>query len=109
MYDRIVAALMLALLCGGAGAETLGDPMRPWQRAAAPAPVGNRGVYDLSAILYSSQRRVAVINGRSVSEGDRIGAARVTRIERRSLELDERGRRIRLVLSPATSRPKEAE
>ncbi len=104
MYDRIVPALTLLTLLHGAGAETLSDPMRPWQQAAAPAPVQREVLYDLSAILYSSERRVAVINGRTVSEGDRIGAAKVRRIDRRSLELDEHGRRIRLVLAAARSR-----
>ena len=103
MYKRMLLVLVLVALCGAAGAETLSDPMRPWQRAASSAPVRTKGLYDLSAILYSSDRRVAVINGRTVSEGDRIGSAKVRRIDRRSLELEEHGKRIRLVLAPARS------
>ena len=103
MYRRRLLAGVLAALCGAAAAETLSDPMRPRQRLTNPAPAQDKVPYDLSAILYSSDRRVAVINGRTVSEGDRIGSAKVRRIGRRSLELEERGERIRLVLAPARS------
>ena len=60
----------------------LNDPMRPAQAprttvsATAPTPA-----WRLDSIILSGDRRLAVINGQRVSEGDQLGQARVSRIE----------------------------
>lgn len=71
--------------------EVLEDPTRPPMQAKArtKAPVTE---YKLSYILNSSARRYAVINGQRVSEGDRIGSAKVRRIDAQSVSLEEQGR-----------------
>lgn len=37
--------------------------------------------FQLQSVLISNQRRIAIINGQRVSEGDQIGTAEVSRIE----------------------------
>lgn len=100
MSEQLIAIAALALLTQVAVAETLTDPMRPWH--AAPAAITERVAgmrYELSAILYSPERRVAIVNGRAVSEGERIGNARVSRIRRGRVELDTGERTLTLALA----------
>ncbi len=54
--------------------------------------------FKLQSVLISSQRRVAVINDRSVQVGDRINGATVQQIEKNRVVLDKRGRRFDLGL-----------
>lgn len=82
-----VVALVLAAL---PGAAELVDPTRPPDRvpdAAAPAP--EAASERLQSILVSESRRLAVIDGTRVGVGDRIGAARVLRIDRDSVLLED--------------------
>lgn len=76
-----VLALLSALLSASAGAQGLVDPTRP---PDAPLPgndagvIGIRAVPQLQSVLVaSSGRRVAVIDGRTVRVGDKIGEASV--------------------------------
>lgn len=65
-------------------ASALEDPTRP------PSFVGVTGnseaeqsqlpVWQVNSILISNERRVAVVNGRTVKQGDQINSARVIRI-----------------------------
>lgn len=87
----MVAGLLLAL---GAGATHAGeaseeislrDPMRPDghrpQRESASAEEQSRQWHwHVNSILISEERRLAVVNGRSVRAGDRIGPASVVEI-----------------------------
>ena len=58
----------------------------------------------LQSILYASERRIAVINGTRVREGDHIGSARVVRIKDSQVLLEtSRGMRT-LRLLPETLR-----
>lgn len=94
--------VVIAVASAPARAETLSDPMRPSHAApvesvrAAPAQR-----FELSAILYSADRRVAVVNGRSVREGQRVGTARVKRIRRGQVELQVGERTLTLALDAA--------
>ncbi len=107
MSDRkpTLAALLgrLALLVPAAlaaGAETTPDPTRPPAVVdtivAAPDPTG--APLDLSAVFHSEDRRVAIIDGRPVRERQRIGSARVLRIEPDRVELERDGERFELRL-----------
>ena len=76
-----VLALLVALLSAPASAQGLVDPTRP---PDAPLPgndagvIAERAVPQLQSVLVaSSGRRVAVINGRTVRVGDKVGEARV--------------------------------
>ena len=99
------------LLCSGASfgqsmtlpsGEVLKDPTRPHggtKQIESKAP----SQYTLSYILNSNSRRLAVINGRQLGEGDRVGGARVVRISAQSVVLSENGERRTLSIKPAYS------
>ena len=108
MFDRRTITLMLAALpaTGALAADdSLRDPTRP-DTATVPAAVEHAPTvrYVVSAIFYSSDRRVAVVNGRAVSVGDRLGAARVVAIGPESLTLDVSGRHVTAKLAKTTVR-----
>lgn len=75
-------------------AQALTDPTRPAQYQAATQRIS----YSLESILFSHARKVAVINGKVLAEGERIGRATVTSIGKDSVRLQESGRVIRLTL-----------
>ena len=56
------------------------DPMRPPQARQATTPAAQQS-WDLSSVLIGERRRLAVINDQMVKVGDRVGGARVQRIE----------------------------
>jgi hypothetical protein len=101
-------ALLLALCAGGAFAGPLGygDPTQPGNRRAAVAVDGVESTdlapppprWTLSSTLIAGQRRVAVINGRSVALGARIEGARLLAVDARGALIEHQGRRIRLEL-----------
>ncbi len=86
--------LALALTWGPAGsfAQTLSDPMRP-PAFAAPAGTAegepSAGALVLQSTLMSEGRRIAMIGGKPVKVGDRIGEARIVAIEPTSVTLRE--------------------
>lgn len=104
----------LPLLCAGlaavspAGAadsyDSLPDPTRPsgWQgREATPAGV--------QSILISPQRKVAVVHGRTVTIGDRIGDAVVVDIRPYEVILNRGGRESRMRLVPRLDKAKSED
>ena len=91
-----VAALVCVMAAGAAPAraQPLGDPMKPPAilsagpaGAAAEADVRDEPV--LQSTILSKGRRIAMIDGRPLRIGDRIGAARVIAIGPASVTLRE--------------------
>ena len=81
-----LAALLIAILAA-APAGSLEDPTRP-PSSLAPAPTDAAPpALELTAILARGEQRVAVIDGRTLREGDRLGADTVVRIEPTRVEL----------------------
>jgi MSHA biogenesis protein MshK len=82
----------------------LSDPTRPTDPAAyfGARKAVSAGSWSLQSILLASDRRIAVINGKRVQEGDRIGSARVVRIRDSQVLLDTGGRSLILHLLPET-------
>ncbi|MEM9404035.1 MAG: general secretion pathway protein GspB [Pseudomonadota bacterium] len=76
----LALAILLCLPNGPAAAEDWNDPTRP-DNYRASGPRGGAPVYVVSAIFSSDNRQVAVVNGRLVREGDRIGQVEVVRID----------------------------
>jgi len=99
VYEIAGSGIVAVLLFATANAEVLYDPMRPYspQLPIESSVSGGRG-FALSAILYSPKRRVAVVNGRPVSEGERVNGATVRRIGRGRVELELDGEILRLTL-----------
>ncbi|KMQ73532.1 hypothetical protein [Marinobacter subterrani] len=85
-----LAAGALMLVSGAATA--LQDPTRPpglESRAGAPAPA--RPV-SLDSILYSRDRRIAIIEGEALREGQGIDSMRVIRIYQNRVLVTDNGR-----------------
>jgi MSHA biogenesis protein MshK len=72
----------------------LSDPTRPSSyRDVVPAPS-----LKLNSILWSESRRVAIVNGKAVLEGEQVADAVVVRIERDKVALRRNGKHIELAL-----------
>ena len=76
--------LLIALLQGIAQAGTaqqpaLKDPMQPYTPPSAAQTAS--GGWRLTNIVRAGERRVAVLNGKAVREGDSINGARIEAIE----------------------------
>ena len=79
------------------------DPTRP---AHVPAPALNTELdeeqaYELESILISDQRRLAIINGQVLRSGERLGKARLLKIEDDRVSLNVDGERQVLLLREA--------
>lgn len=111
MRSLLAAALFgIAATAADAGALPYGDPTLPSGRrvaagnsiegepASPPAPR-----WHLSSTLVAGERRVAVINGRSVALGATIAGARVVAIDSRGAWIEHQGRRTRLELPRSAS------
>jgi hypothetical protein len=102
----VPALCALALVAGGAAAEDpphseetreaaelpLRDPMRPYEHVAVTGPaVQAPSGFELTAVLVSESRRVAVINGKLRRVGDDFDGARLVRIDAESVRLTRGG------------------
>lgn len=95
----IVTGVLSAILVSSlAMAADFSDPTRPAQYKAAAT---TKSSLRLESILYSAERKVAIINGKALSEGDSIGALTVIRIEKESVSLSNKKQ---LVLKRASIR-----
>jgi MSHA biogenesis protein MshK len=80
VFKFLLAALLLVVPL--LSQAQLNDPMRPAQAPRATATPGTPTPdWRLDSIIFSGERRLAVINGQHVSEGDQLGQARISHIE----------------------------
>ena len=102
MHSRCLTLTVLAALLFGPlltnGAELLRDPTRPY--SARPYVPAHVTTFNVTAILVSQKRRVAIVNGRRVIEGDNVDGAIVIEILRDRLRLDFHGKEITTRLLP---------
>ena len=85
------------------GAEALRDPTRPYAAAPVAEPTEARAKvtrFSVTAILVSQKRRVAIVNGKRVSEGDQVDGATVVKILADRLRLDLDGKEFTTRLPP---------
>lgn len=71
--------------------EVLRDPTKPLGTVYEGARATSRD-FKVSYILNSDQRRYAIVNGRQVGEGDQVAGARITRINKDSVQLMDNGK-----------------
>ncbi|WP_133129855.1 hypothetical protein [Legionella yabuuchiae] len=93
--------LLFPLLSGGISAaqDQWRDPTRPsLYRALEPKGAKKNQTYNLQSIIIGKSRRMALINDKFVTVGDRVGDAKVVAIERNSVVLSESGRRLTIYL-----------
>ncbi|MDH5469470.1 MAG: hypothetical protein OEY45_10370 [Gammaproteobacteria bacterium] len=98
---RLLFGLAVITSLSYAARPELDDPTRPYQanvfeqRKTQPA-----SRYNLNSTLVSKNRRVAVINGTHVTEGETVGDATVIRIRKHDVTLQSPDRQITLTLLP---------
>jgi len=98
MAKRLTAALGLLVACG-ALAQGLQDPTRP--PSASPSVQDSRGEGSrLQSVLISPGRKLAVIDGRTVALGGRVGDATVVAIAPAQVILQRGGAYETLKLHP---------
>ncbi len=96
-------AVLVALLFGpllASGQELLRDPTRPY--SAKPVATTASGAetaaaatgFRVTAIFSSEKRRIAVVNGQRVGEGDLVDGATVVEILADALRLNVQGKAI---------------
>lgn len=103
MAKRLFRNWVLLLLSGATiNAVALQDPTRPTDPAAYFGNGEQRATatWTLQSILSSADRRIAIINGTRVQEGDRIGTARVVSIQPSQVVLNTGDRTLTLPLWP---------
>ena len=92
MISPWIGIFTLVLGAGEAFAQVLHDPMRP-PSYAIPSSGGGAEVSQagplLQSTLISNGRRIAMIDGRPMKVGDRIGDARIVIIDPASVTLRE--------------------
>jgi MSHA biogenesis protein MshK len=102
MVKRCSLCLAIVAALTSSSAWPLHDPTRPIdpRHYFGSGSVGETPTWTLQSILSSAERRVAVINGVSVREGDRIGAAHVMSIRPEAVVLRTDHRTVTLRLWP---------
>ncbi|MBE0597166.1 MAG: general secretion pathway protein GspB [Desulfuromonadales bacterium] len=104
MSNRPLVILLLSLLLIAVPvAGELQDPTRPPAASRpqlSPLP-GDSPTWTLNATLVSPARRVAVINGQAVGEGEMIGGARLIRVAPETAILRQGGNEFTLRLAAA--------
>jgi hypothetical protein len=96
--ERALLAVALLLAAAPALAQSgFGDPTRPTS-LSEPEPEQARAVqgprWRLQSTLVADQRRLAVINGRTVVQGARVDGARLVEVRQDGVTLEADGERI---------------
>ncbi len=83
---------------------TLQDPTRPadWHAARAEPTKVQKPAVTLDSIIYSQKRRLAVLNGQSMAEGQQRNGIKVIKIESRRVLLEWQGERWYASVTPAS-------
>ena len=93
----------VALLLGfvpTASAESDRDPTRPYSVPSAVSAGSRTSAFNVSAIFVSKVRRIAIVNGRRVTEGDSVNGAIVVEINKDALRLNLNGKELTTRLLP---------
>jgi MSHA biogenesis protein MshK len=79
LNNRYLATLLLSMTAKAAMAERLVDPTQPAHTRAANTSESLAAVR-VEAILQSGERRLAIVNGKVVRAGDRIGSIQILEV-----------------------------
>jgi MSHA biogenesis protein MshK len=109
---RVLSILTAVAASAAAAAQAvLLDPTRPPAPASAPegtTPAGAQSTHRLQSVLISPQRKLAVIDGRTVALGGRIGDALVVAITETGVTL-RRGEQTEMLPLNAGVQKKEVQ
>lgn len=96
---RAIAMLLLAVPAAAIAQQGIGDPTRPTSLTEPDAAAAARTPrWRLQSTLIADDRKVAVINGRTVSLGERIEGATLLEIHSDGVTLQSDGQRLTLRL-----------
>ena len=79
MYHPYLAALLLTTLSAKSAADRLADPTRPPQASDASSGPAQDSVR-VEAVLHSTERDLAIVNGKIVRAGDRVSGVQIEAI-----------------------------
>ena len=102
-YHKMILALGVISLMPLVLAISLEDPTRPNNHsvyAITPVPDVKEDDWKLHSTLIAPDRRIAVINGEHVSEGESVDGAKVLQIRHSSVLIQTRERNFTLHLFP---------
>jgi len=103
MKMRALLSLFVVLSLPAA-AEVLTDPTRPptnWEPKPTAGQSQTPAAPRLTSVLVSAARRVAVIDGVTLAEGQSANGVTVVRVARGWVDANVRGAQVRLTLSEA--------
>jgi MSHA biogenesis protein MshK len=100
MAERLISFAAASVLAGAALAQPLADPMRPPMRGPAELRQSEAPSTRLQSVLISPGRNVAVIDGRAIRVGERVGDAILVSIEPSEVTLQRGAALERLTLLP---------
>jgi MSHA biogenesis protein MshK len=92
LTNQYLATLLLTLTAQAAVADRLADPTRPANAKAVASAVERTDVLRLEAVLRSEGAPVAIVNGKVVRAGDRIGTARIDEVLSNGIRYTRDGR-----------------
>lgn len=96
-----LAIVVIGLMIATPSIAGVHDPMRPQSEFVVAEPVAvAKTEFNLEATMVSAQRRVAIINGSTVSVGDQYQGHCVTSIDVGCVVLAQRGKKTSLTLQP---------
>ena len=103
--SRLAALALLMAALPVAAQQALGDPTRPTSMAAPEAvrAVESGPRWRLQSTLVADTRRLAVINGRTVAQGERIDGALVREVRQEGVTLEVGDRRVELRVVPGSN------
>ncbi len=98
MFERV--AILLLVAAGAVHADEprdaaadagkpLRDPMQPYRAIPGSASGGAASRFNLTGVLISPTRRIAILNGRPLEIGDQVDGAKIVRIERETVYLQQ--------------------
>ena len=75
------------------------DPFRAIYKRNAGREIVEKPRWRLSGIVYNSFKPLAIINGKSVAVGDKLGNASILEIKKESVVMEQSGTRVTLKVS----------
>ena len=75
------------------------DPFRAIDKNTGYRETIEKPRWILSGIVYNSNKPLAIINGKSVTLGDKLGSATIVEISRQSVVVEQSGTRVTLKVS----------
>lgn len=101
MFDRVIKNSVYCLLFIATTAWSLPDPTKPTSYRAATAVAQS---LTLESILISDERKLAIINGVVVTEGENVGSVKVVNISQSGVKVNSDGKALFLKLDNASIR-----